>query len=66
MEFLQAQVHQPKSTTYFKQTNFEFEAKDVHPLDQIYMHMQAREMVHSTFRQTVIVASKLQLTLNNV
>ena len=49
MEFLQAQVPQTKSTSYLKQTTFEFEAKDVHPLDEIEMHRQAGEMVYSTF-----------------
>jgi len=38
MEFLQAQFTQPKSVAYFKWTTFEFEAKDIHPLDQIDMH----------------------------
>jgi len=38
MEFLQAQVPQPKSTTDFKHTTFEFKSKDIHPLDQIDMH----------------------------
>lgn len=66
MALLQAQVSQPKSTTDFKHTTFEFQEKDVHPLDQINMHRLARDMVYSTFTHTAITASKLQLTLNNV
>lgn len=35
-------------------------------MDQIDRHMQAGEMVYSTFTYTTITASNLQLTLNNV
>ncbi len=40
--------------------------KDVRPLDQIDMHIQAGEMVYSTFTWTAITSSKLHLTLSNV
>lgn len=66
MAFLLAQVPQKKSTVDFKQTIFEFEAKDIHPLDQINMHKQTRQMVYSTFTQASITTSKRQLSLNNV
>jgi len=66
MEFFQAQVPQPKSATDFKKATFEFEAKDVDPLDQIGMHMQTGDMVYAPFTQTAIIASNMQLSLNNV
>jgi len=41
MAFLQAQVPQPKTATqYQKHTSFEFNVKDVHPIDQIEMQKQ--------------------------
>jgi len=58
MEFLQAQVPQPKLATDIKKTTFEFEAKDVHPLDQMDMHRKTWEMVYLTFTQTSLTASK--------
>lgn len=64
MEFLQARV--PKLAVDFKQTTFEFEAKDVDPLDQMDMHKQIREMVYSTFTHTTLISSKMYLSLNNV
>lgn len=66
MAFLQAQVPKLKSTANFRQTTLEFEAKDVHPLDQMDMHRQTGEMVYSTFTPTAVTSSKLQLSLNNV
>ena len=51
MEFLQAQVPQPKLAIDFKQTTFEFEANYVYPLDKMDMHRKTREMVYSTFNR---------------
>lgn len=66
MAFLQAWFSQPKLVANFKHTTFEFVAKDVHRLDQIDMHMEVGDMVYLNFTQTAIMASKLQVTLNNV
>jgi hypothetical protein len=38
MAFLQAQVPHPKTTVDYKKTSFEFDVKDVHPVDQMDMH----------------------------
>ena len=45
MTFLQPTVQAPKSSTDYKKTSFEVMAKDVHPIDQIEFHKQAREMI---------------------
>jgi len=36
--FLQAQVPQPKGASDYKKTYFEFDIKDIHPIDQKEMH----------------------------
>jgi hypothetical protein len=66
MEFLQAQVPHPKTTTDYKKTTFEFDIKDVHPVDQMDMHRRTWEMIFSTLKNTSVTASKLQVSLNNI
>lgn len=66
MAFLQEWVPQPKSTANFKQTIFEFEAKDVHPLDHMDLHRKIGDMFYSTFTHTALTSSKLHLSLKNV
>lgn len=48
MAFLQAQVPQPQATSDYKKTTFEFDIKDIHPIDQMEMHKQTGEMIFST------------------
>jgi hypothetical protein len=38
MAFLQVQVPYPKIEVDYKKTYFEFDIKDVHPMDQMDMH----------------------------
>jgi hypothetical protein len=38
MKFFQAQVPHPKTVVYYKKIVFEFDVKDVHPVDQMDMH----------------------------
>ena len=66
MAFLQAQVPHPKTTADYKKTVFEFDVKDVHPVDQMYMHRKIGEMILSTLTNTSMTASKLQVSLNNI
>ena len=66
MAFLQAQVPHPKTTTDYKKTSFEFDVKDVHPVDQMEMHRQTGEMIFSTLKNTSLKTSKLQVSLNNI
>ena len=41
MAFLQAQIREPRTAVHYqKQTSFEFNVKDVHPIGQIEMHKQ--------------------------
>ena len=66
MEFLQAQVPDPKVITDYKRATFEFQTKDVHPADQMDLHRQTREMVFSTLAHASSTTTKLQVSLNNV
>jgi hypothetical protein len=66
MEFLQAQVPHPKIVANYKKTSFDFDVKEVHPVDQMDMNMQTREIIFSTLRSTSLNASKLQVPLNNM
>ena len=45
MTFLQPTVKHPKSSTDYKNTSYEVQAKDIHPIDQIEFHKQAGEML---------------------
>ena len=42
----------------YKQSLFEFNIKDIHPIDQMKMHKQAGEMISSTLTNTTINLSK--------
>lgn len=67
MAFLQAQVPQPRTVAqYHKHTYFEFNVKDVHPIDQIEMHKQIGQMIASTLINTAISLSNMQVTLANI
>jgi hypothetical protein len=63
MELLQAQVPHPKTVADYKKTAFEFDVKDVHPVDQMDMHRQTGEMIFSTLKNTSMTTSKLQVSL---
>ena len=66
MTFLQAHNPYPKTTTDYKKTSFEFDIKDVHPIDHMDMHRQTGEMLFSTLTNTTMTASKLQVSLTNI
>jgi hypothetical protein len=66
MEFLQAQVPDPKVITDYKRATFEFQMKDVHLDDQMDLHKQTGEMVFYTLAYASTSAAKLQVSLNNV
>jgi hypothetical protein len=66
MAFLQAQVPHPKTTSDYKKTSFEFDVKEVHPLDQMDMHKKTGEIIFSTLMNTSLTALKLQVSLNNI
>lgn len=66
MAFLHAQVPQPRTAVeYKKHTSFEFNVKDVHPIDQIEMHKQIGQMIASTLKNNAMSLSKMQVTLAN-
>jgi ABC-type Fe2+-enterobactin transport system substrate-binding protein len=66
MEFLQAQVPDPKVITDYKRATFEFQTKDVHLADQMDLHKQTGEMVFYTLVHASTSMSKLQVSLNSV
>ena len=48
MTVLQPTVPTPKSSSDYKNIDFEVPFQDIHPLDQIEFHKQAGEMIYST------------------
>lgn len=50
----------------YLKTDFEVLPKDIHPIDQIELRKQTREMVYSTLTSKAIVAHQLQNSLNNI
>jgi hypothetical protein len=65
MAYLQAQVPDPKVISDYKRATFEFQAKDVHPADQMDLHKQTGEMVFHTLAHATASASKFRVALNN-
>ena len=59
MEFLQAQFPHPKTIYDYKKIYFEFDVKEVHPMDQMDMTRKTWEMILSTLTNTSVIASKL-------
>lgn len=66
MAFLEVQIPHPKLAVDYKKTTFEFETKDIHPIDQMEMHKQIGEMMYSTLTNTTMTVSKLQVSLSNI
>ena len=52
--------------TDYKRATFEFQTKDVHPVDQMDLHKQTGEMVFYSLTHASTTTSKLQVSLNNV
>ncbi len=66
MAFLQAQIPHPRTVSHYqKHTYFEFNVKDVHPIDQIEMQKQTGQVISSTLTNTAMSLSKMQVTLAN-
>jgi hypothetical protein len=65
MAYLHALVPDPKVISDFKRTTFEFQAKDVHPADQMDMHKQTGEMISHTLARVATFASKCRIDLSN-
>jgi hypothetical protein len=59
MVFLQAQVPQPKEIIDYKRSTLEFDAKQVHPADQMDLHKKTGEMVFSTLAHASTTAARL-------
>ena len=66
MDFLQAQIPFPKSPSDYKKTLFSFDTSQIHPIDQMDMHIQTSEMLFSTMTNTTMSLSKLRTSLSNV
>ena len=48
VSFMQPTFQQPKTSSDYRKADFEVLARDIHPIDQIELHKQTREMVYST------------------
>ena len=56
---------QPHSAADFVKTRLEVMAKDIHPMDQIELHKQTREMVYATLVDRATMAHELKELLKN-
>ena len=65
MEFLEAQIPQPKGVAEYEKTSFEFDTNNIYTIDQMEMHKKIGEMISSTLTSTVMSLSNLQVTLSN-
>jgi len=59
MSFMKPIVQQPRTSADFKKIDFEVLARDIHPVDQIEFHKQAREMIYSTLREKTMATHQL-------
>lgn len=64
--FLQAHIPFPKSTTDYNNIILSFDVNQIHPINQMDMHMQSGEMLFSTMTTTSMSLSKLRTALSNV
>jgi hypothetical protein len=65
MAYLHALVPDPKVISDYKRTTFVFQAKDVHPADQMDMHKQTGEMISHTLARVATSTEKYRTTLSN-
>ena len=65
MSYFKTKVQQPRSVVDYIRTNLKVLAKDIHPIDQIELHKQTREMVYSTLVDKAMLAHELQSSLDN-
>ena len=65
MSYFKSKVQQPQSAADYTRTNLEVLAKDVHPMDQIELHKQTREMIYSTLIGKTMMAHRIQNYLDN-
>ena len=62
MEFMEAQVPQPKGASNYKKTSFEFDIKDIHPIEKMEMHKQTGEIISYTLINIAMSLSKLEVS----
>lgn len=65
MSYFKLKVQQPQLAADYIRTNLEVLAKDIHPMDQIELHKQTGEMFYSALTDKVMLAQKLQNSLEN-
>jgi hypothetical protein len=67
MAYLHALVSDPKVISDYNRVTFEFQAKDVHPADQMDMdmHKQTGEMISHTLARVATSATKYRTALSN-
>ena len=65
MAFLEAQTIEPKNPLDYKKTSFEFDARNVHPIEHMEMQKQISEMISSTLTSNSMNLFKMQVALSN-
>lgn len=65
MAFLEAQTTEPKTPADYKKTSFEFDSKNVHPIDQLEMNKKTSEMISYNLTSTSMSLFKMQVALTN-
>ena len=65
MSYFKPKVKQTQSVADYLRTNFEVMKKYIHPLDQIELHKQTREMIYSTLTGKAMMAQRLENSLDN-
>lgn len=59
MAFLEALTTERKTLADYKQTFVEFDARNVHPIDQLEIYKQTGEMISSTLTRTSMKLFKM-------
>ena len=62
----QPKVQHPQSAADYIRRNFEVLARNIHPLDQIELHKQTGDMVHSTLINKAMEAHETRDSLGNI
>ena len=58
-------MQQPQTAADYIRTHLEIFTIDIHPLDQIELHMKTWEMIYSTLTGKAMMAQRLENSLNN-
>lgn len=66
MAFLEPGVSLPKIVEDYTTSLFSFDTKHIHPIDHIYLHKQAWDIIYTSLASSTMTTSKMQESLNNI